>query len=136
MLDFPKWKVWLVIAFTVTGMIFALPSLLPQSAVQYLPQKLQDTRINLGLDLAGGSELLLEATTDDVAKIRMERMEEAVRTDLRRVDPRIEVGDISTSGGILSFMLRNTADVDKAITSSIFATKESVEAFMKDPKAS
>ncbi len=114
MLDFPKWKIWLVMAFTVTGMIFALPSLLPKAAVSWLPQRLQDTRVNLGLDLAGGSELLLEATTDDVAKIRMERMEEAVRTDLRRGDPRIEVGDISTAGGILSFMPRNTADVDKA----------------------
>jgi preprotein translocase subunit SecD len=114
MLDFPKWKIWLVMAFTVTGVIFALPSLLPQSATTWLPQRLQDTRVNLGLDLAGGSELLLEATTDDVAKVRMERMEEAVRTDLRRGDPRIEVGDISTSGGILSFMPRDTADVDKA----------------------
>jgi preprotein translocase subunit SecD len=114
MLDFPKWKIWLVMAFTVTGMIFALPSLLPKAAVSWLPQRLQDTRVNLGLDLAGGSELLLEATTDDVAKIRMERMEEAVRTDLRRGDPKIEVGDISTAGGVLSFMPRNTAEVDKA----------------------
>jgi preprotein translocase subunit SecD len=114
MLDFPKWKIWLVMAFTVTGMIFALPSLLPKAAISWLPQRLQDTRVNLGLDLAGGSELLLEATTDDVAKIRMERMEEAVRTDLRRGDPKIEVGDISTAGGVLSFMPRNTAEVDKA----------------------
>ena len=114
MLDFPRWKKWLVIAITLTGIIFSLPSILPASMSGWLPERFAQTKINLGLDLAGGSELLLEATTDDVAKIRMERMEEAVRTDMRRGDPRIEVGDISTAGGELSFMPRNTADVDKA----------------------
>ena len=34
---------------------------------------MQTTKINLGLDLAGGSELLLEAATGDVAKQRIER---------------------------------------------------------------
>jgi preprotein translocase subunit SecD len=114
MLDFPRWKVWLVIAITALGVFFALPSILPKSITAYLPERLQTTKINLGLDLAGGSELLLEATTSDVAKVRMERMEEAVRTDMRRGDPRIEIGDISTADGVLSFMPRDTTMLDKA----------------------
>ncbi len=114
MLDFPRWKFWLVLLTVFTGIFFALPSVLPKSATTWMPARLQATRINLGLDLAGGSELLLEAQTEDVAKIRMERMEEAVRADLRRGDPRIEIGDISTADGLLSFMPRNTAEVDKA----------------------
>ena len=114
MLDFPAWKKWLVIALTATGIFMALPSLLPSSMTEWMPERYRDTKISLGLDLAGGSELLLEAQTQDVAKIRMERMEEAVRTDLRRGDPRIEAGDISTADGVLSFMPRNTADVDRA----------------------
>lgn len=114
MLDFPRWKVWLVIAATVIGIILALPSLLPNSATGWMPERFKQSKISLGLDLAGGSELLLEATTDDVAKTRMERMEEAVRADLRRGDPRIEIGDISTADGALAFMPRNPADVDRA----------------------
>lgn len=114
MLDFPGWKKWLVIATTVIGIILAVPSLLGSRAPEWLPGSFEKVRISLGLDLAGGSELLLEATTDDVAKNRMQRMEEAVRTDMRRGDPRIEIGDISTSGGVLSFLPRNTADLDRA----------------------
>lgn len=104
MLDFPRWKVWLTIVTMVVGVAFALPSILPPSVTRYLPEKLANTKINLGLDLAGGSHLLLEADVRDVAKQRMEQMEEGVRTEMRRADPRIEIGDISTAGGELSFL--------------------------------
>jgi preprotein translocase subunit SecD len=71
-------------------------------------------KISLGLDLAGGSHLLLEADAADAQKQRLQGMEDSVSTELRR-DPRIEVGDISTSGGRLSFMVRNPAQVDAAV---------------------
>lgn len=115
MLDFPRWKVWLTIATMVIGVAFALPSVLPPSVTRYLPAKFADTKINLGLDLAGGSHLLLEADVRDVAKQRMERMEESVRTEMRRADPRIEIGDISTTGGELSFFVRDPRQVDAAV---------------------
>jgi len=41
-------------------------------------------------------------------------MEDSVATELRR-SPRIEVGDISTAGGRLSFMVRNPTQVDAAV---------------------
>ena len=72
-------------------------------------------RFNLGLDLAGGSHLLFEANTSDVAKQRLETMDEIVRTELRRANPRIEIGDISTQGGQLSFMVRDASRVDAAV---------------------
>ncbi len=115
MLDFPRWKVWLVLIATITAMAMAIPSILPADVRAKLPTAMQTTKINLGLDLAGGSELLLEAATDDVAKQRFERMEEAVRTEVRRSTPRIEIGDISTAGGVLSFMVREAGQVDKAV---------------------
>jgi preprotein translocase subunit SecD len=74
-----------------------------------------DARISLGLDLAGGSHLLLEADAVDAAKQRLAAKEEEVTTDLRRGDPRIEIGDISTAGGKLSFMVRDPAQVDSAV---------------------
>ncbi len=115
MLEFPRWKVWLTIIAIITGMAMALPSILPPSLTQHLPARFAATKINLGLDLAGGSELLLEADTADVAKQRFERMEEAVRTEMRRSDPRIEIGDISTAGGVLSFFVRDVRQVDAAL---------------------
>ena len=115
MLDFPRWKVWLVLAVTIIGIGLSLPSILPSSITSYFPDRFRTTKINLGLDLAGGSHLLLEADTADVAKQRIERMEENVRTEMRRNDPRIEIGDISTSGGELSFFVRDIKQLDAAV---------------------
>ena len=106
MLNFPRWKIWLVLASLVVGAIFAVPTFLPDRLYKQLPAVLQ-ARVNLGLDLSGGSHILLEANPKDIAQQRLENMEEQVRTELRRGDPRIAVGDISTRGGKISFMVRN-----------------------------
>ncbi len=114
MLDFPRWKVIGITLVLVIGVLFAIPSLLPASARASYPSWLPQARINLGLDLAGGSHLLLQADTSDVARQRLEQMEEALRTEMRRAEPRIEIGDISTQGGRISFLVRNPAQVDAA----------------------
>ena len=115
MLDFPKWKIWAVMLPILVGILLAIPSMMPASQAAKLPGWMPDARINLGLDLAGGSHLLLEADSLDAAKQRLAAKEEEVTTDLRRGDPRIEVGDVSTAGGKLSFMVRDSAQVDAAV---------------------
>jgi preprotein translocase subunit SecD len=115
MLDFPRWKVWSTSLVCLIGILFAVPSLVPESVVAKWPGFLPHERINLGLDLAGGSHLLLEADTSEVAKQRLEQMEETIRVGLRRLSPRVEIGDISTAGGRLVFMVRNPAQVDAAV---------------------
>jgi preprotein translocase subunit SecD len=67
------------------------------------PAWLPSARINLGLDIAGGSQLP-EADIADAAKQRLQAMED-VTTELRRGELRIAIGDISTSGGRLSFIV-------------------------------
>jgi preprotein translocase subunit SecD len=115
MLDFPRWKVWSVSLLCLIGIAFAIPSFVPERHVANWPSFLPSTQVNLGLDLAGGSQLLLEADTSDVAKQRLDLMEETIRVGMRRASPRIEIGEISTSGGRLSFMVRNPAQVDAAV---------------------
>lgn len=115
MLDFPRWKVWLVIVATAMGIVAAIPSMLPEATRDQLPGWLKNTHINLGLDLSGGSHLLLEADTADVRKQQIERMEETIRTEMRRASPKIEISDISTANGALSFMPRNPAQLDQAV---------------------
>ncbi|MEO7827536.1 MAG: protein translocase subunit SecD, partial [Allosphingosinicella sp.] len=115
MLDFPRWKVWGVSLLCLVGILFAVPSFFPAAQVAKWPAAVPSARINLGLDLAGGSQLLEEAETGDVAKQRLETMEETIRLGLRRSSPSIEIGDISSSGGRLSFLVRNPAQVDAAV---------------------
>jgi len=80
-LTFPRWKSWTVVMAIVAGILLALPSLLPAGASSRLPAFLQSTHVNLGLDLAGGSHLLLEAKPGDVAKLRLDAMEELIRRE-------------------------------------------------------
>ena len=113
MLDFPTWrKVWL---WLITGLCVAaaLPSLLSVTSVRW-PDALPDPMVNLGLDLAGGSHILLEADAAQVATQRLENMEENVRNTMRRAEPRIRIGDVSTRDGRLSFMLDDPGQVDRA----------------------
>src|SRR6187399_1355730 len=106
MLDFPVWKrIWLW-ALTLLTVAAALPTLVTQSGGTW-PSQLPNPQVNLGLDLAGGSQLLLEAQPADVAKQRMDTMNETVRTKLRDAKPRIQIGDVSTANGRLSFLLED-----------------------------
>lgn len=113
MLDFPPWKkawLWLL---TLACALAAVPSLFALANVRW-PAFLPEPMVNLGLDLAGGSHILLEADSRQVAQQRLETMEESVRAAMRLAEPRIQIGDISTRGGTLSFMLANPADIDRA----------------------
>jgi len=114
MLDFPRWKVWSISLVILIGIIFAIPSMLPPDLKARYPKWLPSATINLGLDLAGGSQLLLEADQVDAAKQRLQAMEDQVTTELRR-NPRVEIGDISTAGGRLSFLVRDPTQVDTAV---------------------
>ena len=112
MLDFPRWKqawYWFV---TAICLLAALPSLLSMTTLRW-PDILPEPMVNLGLDLAGGSHILLEADPGQVTRQRLENMEESVRSRLRQAEPRIRIGDISSKDGRLSFMLENPTQVDQ-----------------------
>jgi preprotein translocase subunit SecD len=114
MLDFPRWKVWGISLICLLGILFAVPSFFPESQVARWPGFLPSARIALGLDLAGGSHLLLEADTGDVAQQQLAQMEEVIEQELRRASPRIQHSEISTSGGRLSFLVADPAQADAA----------------------
>ncbi|MBU7580816.1 MAG: protein translocase subunit SecD [Porphyrobacter sp.] len=113
MLDFPLWKKLSLWAVTLAASLLALPSLANVAGLAW-PGALPNPQVNLGLDLAGGSHLLLEAKAGDVRAQRLENMEESVRQLMRGATPRIRIGDVSTADGKLSFMLENAADIDRA----------------------
>ncbi|MEO6434066.1 MAG: protein translocase subunit SecD [Sphingomicrobium sp.] len=115
MLDFPRWKVWLVSLTIFVGMLLAVPSLIVgTSLAPYWPSWMPQQKISLGLDLAGGSHLLLEADQRDAQKQRLQSMEDNVTSELRRT-PRIDIGDMSNAAGRLAFMVRNPAQLDDAV---------------------
>ena len=115
MLDFPRWKTASIIGVLLIGILLAVPSLMPESTAKQLHLGFAP-RINLGLDLAGGSHILLEADTADVAKTRLSNMEDSVRLAMRKNTPvPVAIGDISTANNALSFFVRDSAQVDAAV---------------------
>jgi len=113
MLDFPRWKkVWLSLV-TAALALAALPSLFALANLPW-PAAIPAPLVNLGLDLAGGSHILLEAESGQIAAQRLENMEETVRTTMRQADPRIRISEVSSNNGSLSFMVEDTGQVDRA----------------------
>ncbi|PZQ22905.1 MAG: protein translocase subunit SecD [Sphingopyxis macrogoltabida] len=116
MLDFPRWKTIGISLILLLGVIFSIPSFLPEKTVESLPSFAQ-IKVNLGLDLAGGSHLLLEADLADLEKTQLSNMEKTVRAAMRGergADDDIAIGDFRASGKEISFLVREAAQLDEA----------------------
>ena len=114
MLDFPRWRIWMLNILVITGVLLAIPSLLPANIRGQVAQFLPTPTINLGLDLAGGSHILLEADTSQLAATRLETLEESVRSAMRRAEPRIAIENVSRANGQLSFNVTDASQIDAA----------------------
>jgi preprotein translocase subunit SecD len=116
MLDFPTWKVWATLLTLFVGTLFAVPNFFPAETVANWPSWVPRQQLNLGLDLRGGSHILLEGSEADVRKARLEVLEEIVRTELRQADDGpIPHLDMSSANGAISFTVRNPGDIDRAV---------------------
>ncbi|WP_422061693.1 protein translocase subunit SecD [Sphingopyxis sp.] len=116
MLDFPRWKTIGISLILLLGIIFSIPTFLPTKTFDNLPGFAQ-IKVNLGLDLAGGSHLLLEADLGDLQKTQLANMEKTVRTAMRGErgpDDDIAIGELSTAGGKISFLVRDQSQLDAA----------------------
>jgi preprotein translocase subunit SecD len=113
MLEFPTWKKLWLWGLTLFFALAAIPSLVALTGAKW-PEMLPEPMVSLGLDLAGGSHLMLEAEPSQVAAQRLENLEEDVENALRNAEPRIRIGNVSRSGGRLSFMVEEASRVDAA----------------------
>lgn len=114
MLDFPKWKVWSVWLTILVFTLCAVPSFVPQNVRANWPGWIPKPAVNLGLDLAGGSYILLEADMNDFSRVRLAAKRDEIETEFKRQDPRIDIGDISLRDNRITFMVRDASKVDAA----------------------
>jgi protein-export membrane protein SecD len=112
MLHFPRWKVVAILAVLALGVIFSAPNLASRQWLDRLPAWAPKTVISLGLDLQGGSHLLLEVDTGDLLKEKLDGVVDEVRDKLRAA--KIGYTNLGVVEGAVKFTLRNPADVDAA----------------------
>ncbi len=116
MLQFEAWKKLVVILITVLGIVYAAPNLMPgndDTGGGFLPGQ----KINLGLDLQGGSHLLLRVEMDVVAQERLEAIAETIRQEFRA--RKIRFSGLDVSDDEVRVQLRKTDD--SAAAKQIFA---------------
>ena len=80
-LQYSGLKIAVVVFITLAGLLFAAPNVLDEETRAQLPDWLSP--MQLGLDLQGGSYLLLEVDLDAVATEQLTNLEETVRGALR-----------------------------------------------------
>ena len=84
MLHISGWSKWLTLIVVAVGMLVALPNALPPNVRERLPSWLPRQAVNLGLDLQGGSHLLLEVDLPQVQKERAEGLMGDIGAALRK----------------------------------------------------
>ena len=112
MLFFEKWKVILILLVCALGVVYAVPSFLPRDTVATLPSYLPHKQIPLGLDLQGGSHLLVEVDVNTVVRERLNGLVDEVRSALRREN--VGYTNLGVSGFGVTFNVRDAADVQKS----------------------
>jgi preprotein translocase subunit SecD len=113
MLYFTRWKAIAIVLTAFVVCLFAVPNFLPTNIVDAWPKWAQ-RHVVLGLDLQGGSHILLEVDTKTVRK----DMLEALRDDVRRVlrDARVGYTGLAVRGNGVEVRIREGADFDQAVT--------------------
>jgi preprotein translocase subunit SecD len=110
---FTRTKIWTILAVCVVGFVFVIPNLLPQSFTESLPSWVPSHRVNLGLDLQGGAQLLMEIDTAAVQRERLYSLLDSVRTTLRT--QRIQVANLAIEGTeTITLRVRDPAQVEPA----------------------
>ncbi|HXP30928.1 MAG TPA: protein translocase subunit SecD [Stellaceae bacterium] len=111
MLYFATWKVTLILAICALGLIVSIPNLFSQQTVASWPRFLPKRQVSLGLDLRGGSYLLLQVDNPAVERERLNGLVDELRTAM--VGAKIGYTGLGVQGDHVGFTLRDPARLDE-----------------------
>src|SRR5215468_2885240 len=114
MMHMAPWKIWTILVICALGVIYAAPNFLTREQASQLPAWLPHQQINLGLDLQGGSHLLLEVDYRAVMRDRLNSLEQAVIAAMRQQRIVITDRQQDEASNDLSFRLRDASQHDAA----------------------
>ena len=112
MIYFAKWKVILVLVVCGLGLAFSAPNFLATKTTEGLPTWLPHKQVSLGLDLQGGSHLLLEVDLNTVVREHLESLVDSMRVELRKA--RIRYGGLGVERETAKVTIRKPEKLDQA----------------------
>src|SRR3984893_18505993 len=113
MLYFTLWKALAIILGALVVWLCAVPNFFPEQTVKGWPTWAQ-RRLVLGLDLQGGSYLLLEVDSNYIKKEKLD----AVRDDVRRALREAKIGytGLASKGDSVEVRITKDTDLQAALT--------------------
>jgi len=111
MLQLSRWKIILVVLAAILGALYAMPNVLSQAQRDSLPGWLPHKTLNLGLDLQGGSYLLLEV---DIAALAREQATNTVEDIRNALKSEAIAGSPSQQGGRIFVRINDPAQIAAA----------------------
>ena len=112
MLQISLWSRLVTLIVLVGGILIALPNALSPEVRAKMPTFLPSSAVNLGLDLQGGSYLLLGVDFDQVMKDRVESLLGDVRASMRKA--RISLTDVKQTTDSLSLRITDAGELEQA----------------------
>jgi protein-export membrane protein SecD len=111
MLQIPLWQKVLIALVLLAGVAFAAPNLVSQERARSLPDWVPNQQINLGLDLQGGSYLLLEVETGAVIEDQLNNLVDSLREEMR--SQRIGYRSLGLDDDAITFTLTEPAEAEQ-----------------------
>ncbi len=112
MLYFTRWKALAIILTALVVCLCAVPNFFPESTVKTWPKWAQ-RHLVLGLDLQGGSHILLEVDANSVKKDKLEQVRDDVRRALR--DARIPYTGLAVRNDSVEVRITKDTDLQNAL---------------------
>jgi preprotein translocase subunit SecD len=109
----PTWKAVLIILICCLGTLFSLPTFMSEKTLESLPAWFPKHQVSLGLDLQGGSHILLEVDIQTGLKDRLNLTMPDIRKALRTQN--IVYTGLGLRGERLSLQLRTPSDLERAV---------------------
>ena len=113
MLYFTRWKALAIILTALVVCLCAVPNFFPEAQVKTWPKWAQ-RHLVLGLDLQGGSHILLEVDANSVKKDRLDQVRDDARRTLR--DAKIVYTGLSVRNDIVEVRVTKDTEVPTALT--------------------
>jgi preprotein translocase subunit SecD len=113
MLFFTRWKAAAILLTAFVVCLFAVPNFFPESVTRHWPAWAQ-RHVVLGLDLQGGSHLLLQVDSDSVRKEQLQAIDDDVLRVLRQA--RIPFTGRTVRGNVVEVHITRDTDVSAALS--------------------
>lgn len=113
MVNFPAWKKALVALICFIGLAYAVPNFVDEDLLSDVPDWLPNQQVNLGLDLRGGSHLLIEVEVQAVIDEYLESLVDTARAELR--EARIRYRALGKQTESMGVRIPDPEDQDRAL---------------------